>query len=498
LFAWVVLGAILERLSSVQVVDRLEHPPDPSPVDPLPAVLSGVSYRYPGADEDALSGLSLSVGAGEFVAVVGPNGSGKSTLARLLAGSEPTTGSVTRPGSPGLGRTGGTAIVLQRPESQILGVRVADDVVWGLSPDGDPVDVAALLETVGLSGMEERDTSTLSGGELQRLALAAALARRPRLLLSDESTAMVDAEGRRALVALLGELPRSRPMTVVHVTHREEEAAVADRVIHLRAGRVSTEPGINGAVGPSSRVPQRVLRQTGSGIHGGVLLQAESVSHTYAAGTPWAQPALDGVDLSVEEGEGLLVVGGNGSGKSTLAWVLAGILRPNHGVCLLEGKPVDTRAGGVGLAFQHARLQLQRPTVGADVRSAGAVDAEAADLALQAVGLEPERFRDRFVDRLSGGEMRRIALAGLLARRPRVLVLDEPFAGLDESSRAGLLELLSRLRSEIGLTLLVISHDMEGMDQICGRTVLLERGRLVGDATDVASAASSVGSGSSA
>ena len=114
----------------------------------------------------------------------------------MIAGGAISAGAVWRPGSAGLGQRNGTAVIEQRPETQVLGVRVADDVVWGSrNPSG--TDIAALLDSVGLAGVEERDTATLSGGELQRLAIASALAREPQLLVSDESTAMVDAEGRR-------------------------------------------------------------------------------------------------------------------------------------------------------------------------------------------------------------------------------------------------------------------------------------------------------------
>ena len=127
-----------------------------------------------------------------MVALVGDNGSGKSTLARLLAGRPPTAGEVARPGSAALGQSGGTAMVMQHPETQILGVRVADDVVWGLH-DAANVDVAGLLDVVGLGGMENRETSTLSGGELQRLAVAAA----PGSPAALADLRRIDGDGRR-------------------------------------------------------------------------------------------------------------------------------------------------------------------------------------------------------------------------------------------------------------------------------------------------------------
>lgn len=470
LVAWDLLGPVLERLDRIAAVDRLAADEASGDIAPVPVALHDVRVRYPGADHDALGGVDLVLDRPEMVALVGSNGSGKSTLARVLAGRAPTGGRVQRAGVAGLGRVGGTALVAQRPESQILGVRVADDVVWGLGPDVE-VDVDALLDAVGLAGMGGRETTTLSGGEMQRLAIAAALARRPRLLLSDESTAMIDHDGRRDLVELLAGLPSRHPMTVVHVTHRVEETRGAGRVVHLAGGRVvdtGTEAFFR---------PDEVTAAPAPAPGARTVLELRGVSHTYADGTPWAQPALHAVDLSVRDGEGLLIVGGNGSGKSTLAWVLAGLLRPSEGAATLDGHPVADQVGAVGLAFQHARLQLQRPTVGADIRAAAGVDAAGAEAALAAVGLGPE-LAGRPIDQLSGGQMRRVAIAGLLARRPRVLVLDEPLAGLDPPTRSALLAVLAGLRRQQGLTLVVISHDLEGMDAVCDRAVRLAGGHL--------------------
>jgi energy-coupling factor transport system ATP-binding protein len=485
--AWVLLGAVLDRLRSIRAVDRLDFVPAEGPAGPVPVYLRDVRFRYPGTEIDALAGVTLDIPEGELVALVGDNGSGKSTLARILAGRPPSAGEVLRPGTAGLGQAGGTAMVMQHPETQILGVRVADDVVWGLRRGAD-VDVSGLLDTVGLAGMEDRQTSTLSGGELQRLAVAAALARRPGLLISDESTAMVDAEGREALTALLAELPARHGMTVVHVTHRPEEMSAARRCFRLAHGRVVVDaaPGstvsVNGHRHPVSPNGQAFAATGGLFPEGGgSRLELRGVGHTYGVGSPWAQEALAGIDLVVEPREGILIVGGNGSGKSTLAWILAGVLRPTRGVALLGGRPTWTQVGSVGLAFQHARLQLQRTKVAEDVRAAGAPDDEGVAAALAAVGLDVREIGERRVDELSGGQQRRVALAGILARQPKVLVLDEPLAGLDQPSREALTGVLSDLRCRHGLTVVVISHDLEGMDQVCDRRVRLERGRVVAD-----------------
>jgi energy-coupling factor transport system ATP-binding protein len=486
--AWVLLGAVLDRLQWIRAVDRLDFLPSGGLAGPVPASVRDVRFTYPGAAVDALAGVSLEIAEGEMVALVGDNGSGKSTLARVLAGLPPTAGEVIRPGSAALGQTGGTAMVMQHPETQILGVRVADDVVWGLH-DAASVDVAGLLDVVGLAGMENRETSTLSGGELQRLAVAAALARRPRLLISDESTAMVDADGRQALTALLADLPAKRGMTVVHVTHRREEMSAAQRCFRLDQGQLvvdgasSLRAGTNGRRDAAGRNGHPFVAPRGGSFSAerGGAIELRGISHTYAAGTPWAQEALVGVDLVVEPRAGILVVGGNGSGKSTLAWILAGVLRPSRGVALLGGRPVWTQVGSVGLAFQHARLQLQRTKVAQDVRAAGAPDDQAVAAALAAVGLDVEEVGERRIDELSGGQQRRVALAGILARRPQVLVLDEPLAGLDEPGQEALTTVLGDLRRRQGLTVVVISHDLEGMNQVCDRLVRLDRGRVVAD-----------------
>jgi energy-coupling factor transport system ATP-binding protein len=443
------------------------------PIGPLPVELVGVSHCYPGGAQPALRDVSLSVRPGEFVAVVGPNGSGKSTLARIIAGLVPTSGQVCRPGSVGPGQPGGTSVIFQRPESQVLGVRVRDDVVWGLPADR-PVDVAATLGRVGLADFADRETSTLSGGELQRLAVAAALARRPALLISDESTAMVDAEGRRLLTDLFARLAAEEGMAVVHVTHRPEEAARAGHALVLEQGRLLERRRPPCRV--ASRKPVSVRRPAGAPV-----LELEDVGHVYSRRSPWAHRALTGVDLVIRQGEGVLVVGRNGSGKSTLAWILAGLLTPTEGEARLDGRRLDTCVGQVALSFQHARLQLLRSTVRSDVKAASGVDDDAADAALRLVGLDPEEFAPRPIDQLSGGQQRRVALAGLLAHRPRVVVLDEPFAGLDEESRTALTDVLAALRQNSGLTVVVVSHDVEGADLLTQRVVQLDRGRIVAD-----------------
>jgi energy-coupling factor transport system ATP-binding protein len=375
---------------------------------------------------------------------------------------------------------------------------VRDDVCWGL-PEEERPDGTALLERVGLAGFEERETSTLSGGELQRLAIAAALARRPSLLVSDEATAMIDAKGRGEVTDLLRELAQGG-MAVVHVTHRAEEAELADDVVRLEAGlvlpagaatpsvdRLPPSSGLSLSPKPIPRLSIRPPRPAATPVTapsrdltvpiGAPLVRLEKAGYIYSEGTPWARRALEGVDLEICRGEGVIVTGANGSGKSTLAWLLAGLTVPTEGEVLMEGQPLSDQPGRAGIAFQHARLQLLRSRVIADV-SLGA-DELRARRALRAVGFDPDQMGPRRVDDLSGGEQRRVALAGLLVREPDLVVLDEPYAGLDDSARRALADILRLLRRDLGIAVVVVSHDLEDADLLADRLLSLAGGRVV-------------------
>ncbi len=466
-FGWRVLTPVLRRLEEVtdlSSVGMLSVGHEESAPEPLPTVLADAGYRYDGADRDALAPVTMRVDVGEHIAVTGANGSGKSTLMRILAGVTPTTGTVERPGGVGLGQVGGTALVLQHPESQVLGLRVSDDIVWGL-PHDRQIDTDSLLTEVGLDAMGDRDTAGLSGGELQRLAVASALAREPALLIADEVTTMVDQGGRETLINVLDGLTAHHRLGLVHITHYPEEAATADRVVAL---------GGAGVREPTER-PSPI-----ESVRGEAILDVQGVSFDYAVDTPWSQPVLRDVSFQVHSGDGILLCGGNGSGKSTLAWIMAGLLEPSAGQCLLDGRPAAEQVGAVALCFQAARLLLLRGHAGAAVAAlAGysASDTESIRRALASVSLDPN-IGGVLIDRLSGGQLRRVALAGLLARSPRLLILDEPLAGLDIDAQADLIDLLVRIRNQ-GQAVIVISHDTDSLSPLCPRTIRLEQGELV-------------------
>jgi energy-coupling factor transport system ATP-binding protein len=478
MIGWWALSRVLARLLGVPDVHKLDVVDETGPAAPVPARVRDVTFRYPGANHDALGPVSLDVEPGEHVAITGANGSGKTTLMLLLAGRPPGSGTIERPGVVGLGKPGGTAVVMQHPESQVLGTRVADDVVWGLPP-GTETDVHRLLAEVGLDGLAERDTGGLSGGELQRLAVAAALAREPSLLIADEVTSMVDQKGRDDLISVLSGLTQRHRTSLVHITHYNDEADTADRTVNLTG---------NGGIADNVEMVETAPAPTGSMAvhHGGApLLELHGVGHEYGSGTPWASTALRDIDLVVNEGDGVLIHGLNGSGKSTLAWIMAGLLEPTTGTALLDGTPVSDQVGAVAISFQAARLQLMRGRVDLEIASASGLDYHDHSQivrALAMVGLDPALGLRR-IDQLSGGQMRRVVLAGLLARSPRALILDEPLAGLDAASQRGLLRVLVELRRNAGLTVVVISHDFHGLEELCPRTLHLSDGAIAATPT---------------
>lgn len=227
------------------------------------------------------------------------------------------------------------------------------------------------------------------------------------------------------------------------------------------------------------------------------IIRCDRLAHVYQRGTPFETAAVDDVSLEIRAGEAVGIIGATGSGKSTLVQHFNALLRPTLGRVYLDdvdihAREVDRRRvrRQIALLFQYPEQQLFEETVDADVafgpRNLGLAEDEIrkrVERALRQVGLDPARFGRRSPFTLSSGEMRRAAIAGLLAMRPRMLVLDEPTAGLDPAGRRQILGHIARLRRETGLTLVLISHSMDAIASLCERVVVLDHGRLVADGT---------------
>ncbi|WP_067963764.1 ABC transporter ATP-binding protein [Nocardiopsis trehalosi] len=496
--------------------------------------LSGWGWRHSGRAEWALRGVDLVVEPGERVLLLGASGAGKSTLLHALAGLVGEGRAVTgeeegRLAVDGARPDGGrTGLVGQDPETQLVMARAGDDVAFGPENLGLPraeiwARVRAALDGVGFPYGPDRPTAALSGGEKQRLALAGALALRPRLLLLDEPTANLDPEGAALVRRVLADLAASTEATLILVEHRVADVVGAggadgrglvDRVVVLEPG------GGVAADGPPAEVfaahgarlaargvwiPGREPAPAVSPAPGGPeLISAAACTvrpparlGVHAAAGP-DRPLLDAADASVAAGTATALTGPNGAGKSTLLTLLAGLARPDQGAVVPRGPlaaadarplarwPARLLARHVGTVFQHAEDQFVTGTVRDELRfaplRAGRTREEAdarADALLQRLRLD--RLADVHPFTLSGGEKRRLSVATALSSGPRhapdALLLDEPTFGQDTTTWTELVELLAELRAE-GRALVLATHDAPLLRALADVELRVRAGRV--------------------
>jgi len=399
--------------------------------------------------------VDISLSPGELVALTGPNGAGKSSTIGALAGFDGVRFATNSWNATGLGRMGGTGVIGQNPAAQILAPRVRDELAWG--GDVDDARIQELLEQVGIAHLADRDSAALSGGELQRLAIAAALALEPTLLLSDESTSMLDPAGREAVVGVL-RAAADAGAAVLHASHVLDDLAVADEEVSIGVARPRVE--VDSTVGEP----------------GPLVMSTRKLVVVHDNKSPWAVEALADIDLDLREGQLTLLTGSNGSGKTTLAWSLAGLIAPASGEISFRGEPLTEPTNAIGLAFQHARLQLLRNKVRSEVKAISGLDE--VDPLLEAMGLDATKLGNRRIDQLSGGEQRRVLLAGLLGRDLDVVILDEPLAGLDAEGRDRLMAAVQHFLAA-RVAVVVVSHEPEWASDLVHQRIALDGGRVV-------------------
>jgi ABC-type lipoprotein export system ATPase subunit len=486
-------------------------------------------YSTPEGDAAALQGLTLSVEEREVLVVLGPSGSGKSTLLRILSGLDRPSAGVVSVFGRDVGKLRGRRLAEYR--SRLLGY-VEQHYSRSLDPDltargliGLQLGLAGaegavrekradeLLERVGLADKRLSRSGELSGGEQQRIAVCAALAHRPKLLLADEPTGELDAVTAALVYELIGELAREEGCTTVVVSHDVESTSIADRIVRVRDGRVSEEAARAGdetlvvARGGWLRLPEELLARAGIGeraraelagrgivvtpagpaaaeadaaeapaapaptVDGRVVAEVRGLEKSYGQGAQ-KRVVLGGLNASFAAGKLVAVTGPSGSGKTTLLHLVAGIAEADAGDVAVFGKRLADldREARAALRRDHVAVIGQDPgltpflsarenvELGLALRGAGADEArERALEALARVGLA-ERAEQRAA-RLSAGERQRVAIARAVAAGAGLLLADEPTARLDEANALAVGALFSRLAREAGAAVVVATHD---------------------------------------
>ncbi|ACZ20753.1 ATPase component of various ABC-type transport systems with duplicated ATPase domain [Sanguibacter keddieii DSM 10542] len=488
--------------------------------------LTDVTVTYPRRDTPSLRGVDLHVAAGERVVVLGPSGAGKSTLLHLVAGLVPHSTPATVTGTLGLGatldldvdtpvheRSTVLGVVGQDPSASVCLPQVDAELALVLENRAVPPAligplVQAALDQVGAGALAAAQTARLSGGQTQRVALAAAVVGQPGLLLLDEPTSMLDAGGVRAVRAAVDEVARDASLTVLLVEHRLDDYA-GDGGVEALPGRavVLGDDGSVVADGPTPSVLREhaaALHRLGcwlpleaeltalSGAHGDLasrahdafleglvprgtggegdgghgaapLLRARGLAVGHGART-----VLDGVDLDVHAGQVVAVLGENGTGKSTLLHALAGLARPHAGT-VTGARP--------GMVFQNPEHQLVAHSVTGEIAHGLTDPDETVARMLREHRLE--HVADRSPHQLSGGEKRRLSLAAMLAHGRSVLLADEPTFGLDRRDTVVVADAL-RTVADAGGAVVLSTHDLRLAAEVADVVVLVGGGRILG------------------
>lgn len=429
-------------------------------------------------------------------------------------------------------------MVFQNPEDQIVATLIEEDTAFGpenlaVPPAEIRERVAAALKTVEMTGFTQQLPHLLSAGQKQRVALAGVLAMQPDCIIFDESTAMLDPRGRIDVLAEMQSL-HQRGITVIFITHFMEEAARADRVVALCSGNLvfdgapkdlfadqerlracgleqpstlmllneirGLNPSLSALPADFELALTRIPQYTGSytrppesyaPISGEILVEAEGLSHTYLSHTPLSHQSLYDVSLQVHSGATHGFCGATGSGKSTLLQHLNGLYRPQSGKLRIgpysfSDPELDIKAVRryAGLVFQNPEIYFFEQYVGDEIAygpknlyGKSGLAKRVCD-AMELVGLDFEKFKDRITYTLSGGEKRKVALAATLAMQPTLLILDEPTAGLDPASRRNLHGVLKHSQQS-GVELILSSHSMGDITELTENLTIMSKGRAL-------------------
>lgn len=513
--------------------------------------LRDVSFAFPGR-ERLLNGINLSVNKGDFVGIVGATSSGKSTLLNILSGVIPhfikgeLEGTIELRGEDtrklSLSKIAKyIGVVSQDPENQLFNLIVKDEVAWALENRGvDPAlmdeRINAILEFLHIRALKERVTYDLSGGEKQRLVLAATYVGEPEILFLDNPASMLDPVGSEMLITSVRDII-ARGQTVVMIEDKIDELVEhANRIVVLDHGSIvvdcpSAELGrhVDTLLAANIRPPRlmdlsyRLRREfniavaereeddsasalksalapylpstqsitvTANGVTDKEpFVRVEDLSFVYPP--PRRIEALSHVEFALHQGSFVAIVGQNGSGKTTLSRCMSGYLKPTAGRTLIGGQDIQRlnlkqRARVVGYVFQNPDHQIFLDQVDKDVAfgphnlgwKAEQIQPKVEDV-LKKLGLWDKRELHPY--RLSKGDRQRLAIAAVVVMEPQVLIVDEPTTGLDPVQARAVMNLLSHFRETTNMTIIVVTHAMELVAEYCDRTLVMLGGKLLLD-----------------
>jgi energy-coupling factor transporter ATP-binding protein EcfA2 len=456
--------------------------------------VNNLSYTYPGVENQAISNISLHLNSAECVCIAGHSGCGKSTLLMAMKGllhDGALSGNITF-GERDSSETVSLAalgLVFQNPESQLLCATVYDEVAFGpenlrLQPSEINRRIVEALAAVGLLEFGNRNVERFSAGQKQRLSIASVLSMHPDVILLDEPTSQLDRKGKQDLCAVLRHL-KNQGMAIIIAEHNIEPfLELIDRYYLMDCGtiiEVLETPPENYRYGQHKEFAEGRIHTATHPCD--PLVSAEGLCVSY----PGSGSIIQDLSLNIMAGELVHIFGENGSGKSTLLKAFAGSLRPDSGNLRVEGTHFP-RAGGllgtVALLFQNPQRQLFEDTVYDEVAFSLKrleLPQEEIDRRVKSalVACEADHLTNRLPLTLSFGEQHRVALASVIAPDPRVLLLDEPFAGLDPAQRLRLLRILSSLRANRGTAVVIASHDPLPDPDWADRTLIMEAGRIL-------------------
>jgi energy-coupling factor transport system ATP-binding protein len=501
-----------------------------------------VSFTYAGADAPALRDLNLSIRTGEIILMTGPAGSGKTTMCSCINGLIPHFHEGTLEGNVTIGdyntrrvRVGGLAsivgMVFQDPESQLVTNSVADEVAFGPENLGIPREkinkrVREALKATRLTGYDEREPHSLSGGEQQACVIAATYSMHPEIYIMDEPLANLDPQGRAQVLELVINVARKYGKTLVIVEHALEEILpLVQRVIILDKGQIVRDGPVEEVLSAGDikgvfkrpdivrlaeeiklnsfpmkpeqlvqeihsqyqpkALQERINRKRSNG-GGKEAIRLENVTFCYQEG----MNALYDVSLTIHEGEFVALMGRNGSGKTTLVSHLIGLLQPDNGTVTVAGKnvadtPTYELAKYVGFCFQNPNHQIVSFNVRDEMTfgmKAHEIDLAEYDLRIREA-LETVKmldYLDTEIFDLGKGQKQRIAIASVLTLKPKILVIDEPTTGQDPEMTDEIFEIIQELNRS-GTTVLVITHKVDYAALFAQRAIVLSRGLLAYD-----------------